>query len=523
LFESYVKEYPEDEETLFKYSLFLKESGTREKALSVFKRIYLHAEDLSEAAGAELNPSDISSKDLIRRASNLKKQYAFQQAEQDLRKALLKDDGRNRKRILKSLAHTLFKQKKYREAAVIYARVHDTYAQARSLYRAGDKKGFNATFKKLLDSNNRKAGLILIAVASDKRRKKNFDKALNMYNRVVEQFPAETKQAMWGIGWTHYTAGKYRKAAEVFANLYTGYRDPKYLYWQARSLEEQGDNASGLYKLLAQSENTYYSFLSRERNGQNINRSISLKENPLELRDEQLKQFERVIALQSLDMPQEAKIELTSLTKKYDSPEEYNYIISKYQELGEYHQALTLSSGIPYSEAIHRFWYPLAFWETVHRISTEYKLDPFVALSVMREESHFDIQAKSIAGALGLMQLMPQTAYRLERRLKLGITDETQIYNIQNNIHLGMYYLKSLFNDLKHLPYVLAAYNAGEQAVRKWVKRGRYKSIDEFIEDIPYPETRKYVKRVLTSYFQYQKFLPENTETYEHRSLFGNL
>jgi soluble lytic murein transglycosylase len=104
------------------------------------------------------------------------------------------------------------------------------------------------------------------------------------------------------------------------------------------------------------------------------------------------------------------------------------------------------------------------------------------------------------------MQLIPQTAYKLGRKLNLGITRPSQISDVRNNIQLGTYYIKGLFSEFNSMAHVIAAYNAGELAVRKWEQKGKYRSFDEFIEDIPYVETRNYVKRVITSYYQYKKF-----------------
>jgi soluble lytic murein transglycosylase len=211
-------------------------------------------------------------------------------------------------------------------------------------------------------------------------------------------------------------------------------------------------------------------------------------------------------------MQKEALLELSVDSRKIDTPSELFYIIAKFQELGEFKRAITLASRIPYSEKTHAFWYPLAYWDTVEPAAKKYKIDPLVALSVMREESRFDANAKSVAGAYGLMQLMPQTAYRLDRNLKLGINRPSQLTVPGNNIQLGSFYLRSLFNEFHSLPHVLAAYNAGELAARTWQDRGDYRSVDEFIEDIPYAETRNYVKKVITSYFQYKKLSFVDTE-----------
>lgn len=156
-------------------------------------------------------------------------------------------------------------------------------------------------------------------------------------------------------------------------------------------------------------------------------------------------------------------------------------------------------------ENLHQFLYPRAYWTTVEGLAQRHDIDPLLVLAIVREESRFDADARSVAGALGLMQLMPKTAYRLDNKLGLGIDNTYEILNTKNNLHLGTYYLSSLVREFGSYTYAIAAYNAGEQIVNKWRKQRRYRSADEFIEDIPYEETRNYVKRVLTSLFEYKR------------------
>ncbi|HCL80849.1 MAG TPA: hypothetical protein DHW81_01010 [Nitrospiraceae bacterium] len=136
-------------------------------------------------------------------------------------------------------------------------------------------------------------------------------------------------------------------------------------------------------------------------------------------------------------------------------------------------------------------------------------IDPLLVLSVMREESRFDTEARSIAGALGLMQLMPATAQRLDRHVKLNIKHTAQLHDARTNILIGSYYLKQLLKTFNSAPAAIAAYNAGEDAVKEWLRKNTYSTIDEFIEDIPYDETRNYVKRVLTTYFEYMRAIKD--------------
>jgi soluble lytic murein transglycosylase len=159
--------------------------------------------------------------------------------------------------------------------------------------------------------------------------------------------------------------------------------------------------------------------------------------------------------------------------------------------------------GIENGIDINTILYPTAYWHILKPIADKNDIDPMIVLSVMREESRFDPDARSIAGALGLMQIMPQTAQALNRGLRMEIDDSAKILDIEINIALGAYYLSALIKEFGSLPPAIAAYNAGEHKVREWLKKGAYTSYDEFIEDIPYDETKNYVKRVLLTYAVY--------------------
>ena len=509
LYEAYLRDFPDDNEAYFSYGQLLKKNNQKDKASAVFRKLYIRAGSLSAAARSELNADEITTADIAERASNLIKQYDFEDAERDLKQALAVCSGKNRHEILRNLAYALFKQKKYREAAELYGEVNDLFYKARSLYRAGDKKGFDTTLKTLTDRHDKKAGFLLVTVASDRRREKDFDRAIEIYQDVLKNYPADAEDALWGIGWTQYLSGNFQKAEELFSQLHADYDDAKYLYWQARSMESQDKDASPLYtKLITADSNNFYAVLSYARTRRMLPRLASLNvpdETPGTSRTR-----ERVEALVSLDMRAEAVTELSASYKNLSSMSDLVYAAAKLQELGEFRRSISLTAKLPYSEKFHRFWYPLAFWDTVEQASKRHSIDPLIILSVMREESRFDQTVKSPAGAYGLMQLMPQTAYRLDKSLNLGIRRPSQLTDPKNNIQLGSFYLKSLLNEFHSLAHMLAAYNAGELAVRSWQQRFDYLSVDEFIEDIPYSETRNYVKKVLTSYFHYKRaVLPE--------------
>jgi soluble lytic murein transglycosylase len=125
---------------------------------------------------------------------------------------------------------------------------------------------------------------------------------------------------------------------------------------------------------------------------------------------------------------------------------------------------------------------------------------------MMREESHFNPQALSSSKGIGLMQLMPATAKDVAKRKKIKLNEKEEIFNPELNTQLGTLYLGRLSNQFKsELIYTAGGYNAGPHNMIKWINRWRGKSLDVFVEQIPFKETRNYVKRVYRSYKLYKQ------------------
>jgi soluble lytic murein transglycosylase len=144
--------------------------------------------------------------------------------------------------------------------------------------------------------------------------------------------------------------------------------------------------------------------------------------------------------------------------------------------------------------------YPLGNPSLVNRYSQTSNLDPALLSALILEESRFQVQAVSPAGARGLMQVMPQTGRQIARELKVRPFSEDQLFDPAVNIHLGSWYFARMLEEFEGKVHLaLAAYNAGPQAVRKWLAGGRSLAEDEFVENIPYLETRNYVIRVIGS------------------------
>ncbi|HBJ47893.1 MAG TPA: transglycosylase, partial [Deltaproteobacteria bacterium] len=146
------------------------------------------------------------------------------------------------------------------------------------------------------------------------------------------------------------------------------------------------------------------------------------------------------------------------------------------------------------------------YWSQLKNFANQAGIDPYFALAIMREESHFDPQALSSSKAIGLMQLMPATAKAVAKRKKIKLTGKAEIFDPELNTQLGTLYLGRLSNQFKsELIYTAGSYNAGPQNMSKWINRWNGKSLDAFVEQIPFKEPRNYVKRDSRSYKLYKQ------------------
>lgn len=155
------------------------------------------------------------------------------------------------------------------------------------------------------------------------------------------------------------------------------------------------------------------------------------------------------------------------------------------------------------------FWkviFPMPYKDIVWEHAQESGVDPYLIMALIRTESNFIPRAISRSGALGLMQLMPETAEWIACQLEMKTPSEEKLYEPSTNIRLGTYYFKHLLERYDgNVALALAAYNSGMGRVSEWLKEGIWDGMKESSEDIPYEETRHFVSRVLRSYEIYGK------------------
>lgn len=149
--------------------------------------------------------------------------------------------------------------------------------------------------------------------------------------------------------------------------------------------------------------------------------------------------------------------------------------------------------------------YPKKYIEYVEKYSQEYELDSLLVYSIIKAESNFNENATSNSNAIGLMQVMLSTAQEIGDKLAIQEITEEELYNPEVNIQIGITYLKILLEKYENYNLAIIAYNAGMGNVDKWLEEGIINENGENIENIPFPETKNYVKKIKQNYKIYQE------------------
>jgi soluble lytic murein transglycosylase len=197
------------------------------------------------------------------------------------------------------------------------------------------------------------------------------------------------------------------------------------------------------------------------------------------------------------------------------SPKVNLQLAGLYSRRGEKFQAtLVLRKGYPdlysYRDAdvpreAWEIFFPLVAWSTIKEESKRYGIDPYIVAGLIRQESVFNPNAISRVGARGLMQVMPATGQLVSKRQGIGNITAADLYNPALNIKLGMNYLAQVIGQFGRIEYAAAAYNAGPSRAQRWIAERGSMDIEDWIESIPFTETRGYVQGVLRYAANYRR------------------
>jgi soluble lytic murein transglycosylase len=190
-----------------------------------------------------------------------------------------------------------------------------------------------------------------------------------------------------------------------------------------------------------------------------------------------------------------------------------------YADAGRYDIAIeTLKKAVPSYFAVdipslpRPYWealFPKPYWIDLKKFSSDNALDPYMVAALIRQESEFNPSAVSRANAVGLMQLLPKVGNSVAKQEKMKHFSNNELFTPGVNMELGTRYFRSMVDKFGSFEYALAAYNAGAERVQDWLGQGHYRDPQEFVESIPFTETREYVQAILRNANVYRQLYGE--------------
>jgi soluble lytic murein transglycosylase len=356
--------------------------------------------------------------------------------------------------------------------------------------------------------------------------RRDYETAVPFYAEVYQRQKNGKASAYshWKTAWLTYRMGKKDDAKRLFEEQLSMYPNsaevPNAIYWRGRMAEDEGNKglARAYYQKLAENYRYYYyANLARERLprvGEEIVDPPVLDglprppapPNDWETPADNLRaQKAQLLANAALYDFAVAEMQAAS---PGSPPWEAKSVAEIYNEQGSYIRSIeTLKRAVPgyFAAEIPQIprpvWeglFPRPFWEELKRDATANRLDPHLVASLIRQESEFNPAAISRANAMGLMQLLPTVGKGMAKEMKIKHFSPDQLLVADTNLRMGTRYFKHIVDHYDgQVQYALAAYNAGEDRVNDWRKNGNFADVEEFVESIPFTETRDYVQAIM--------------------------
>jgi len=293
----------------------------------------------------------------------------------------------------------------------------------------------------------------------------------------------------------------------------------RWRYWLARALEQTGkpNRAQLIYAELAKSRD-YYGFLAADR----IEAEYSFENRPLQFSDEELATIKnlpgmvRAREFYLLDDSLYANREWYATIKEMNKKDAQK-VAKIIHDWGWHARAIHSLGQARYLDDLD-IRFPTAHLKQINSNARKQKVDPSWAYAVVRQESAFASDAHSPVGAMGLMQIMPSTGRLIARDLNTRLRNKMQLLDVNTNIRFGISYLRKVMNRFDdNTVLATAAYNAGSQRVKSWLPKDEQISPDRWIENVPFKETRNYLKQVLAFSAIYDERLQRPITTLKQR------
>jgi soluble lytic murein transglycosylase len=356
----------------------------------------------------------------------------------------------------------------------------------------------------------------------------------SVFRRVLAHFPSGryAERAAWKVGWRASRFGKTGEAVEVFehaaANFPRSDYRPAYLYWAARGRQALGEHEAAALTYVLVRTDYRYSYYGRladavlERSAVPVRAAFARSGTPFASTAAESKtasippNAEAIRLMLGVGLYDDAVREIRYAQHRWGDSSLLQATIAWIEhQKGDllagaraarraYPQYLSeIGEALPSELAAVIF--PLGYWNLIREHAARDNLDPYLLAALIAQESGFIPDIRSPANATGLMQLMPGTAQRYARKLGLAPYSPALLTRPDANVRLGVAYFADLMQEFGKAHLALASYNAGESRVRRWIAERQNLSPDEFIEDIPFPETQNYVKKILGAAENYRR------------------
>lgn len=332
-----------------------------------------------------------------------------------------------------------------------------------------------------------------------------FREVFHLLNQNVREKGAQLEDSVWLAAWSAYRLQDNEQALKLFKLLgqqaKSDHRRSQGAWWAAELSRSREDKQTWINRA-AQSPDSFYGLIALETRDGHLPTLGEPNLNCRTVTDSHMQQdLDRMRHLRDVERNYYNGAEIDNLSQRYHlSPEERLCLAS---HTGAYDYALKLSQIMKGDEKPN-YWsglYPIPHWQP----DRGWTLDPALIWGIARQESIFLTRSKSNANASGLLQLMPATAAEVAKRENLPPSNPYRLQNPTYNLALGQSYMKRMLNIFDgDLVLAVASYNAGPGRGKDWSQRRRTESTLSFIENIPFTETRNYVKRVITGVVYYQ-------------------
>ena len=460
--------------------------------------------------------------------------YAFQGARMTYK---IERWTRMKKYIRASKQWSEFLKDKYKWSAELTRMHHDANIEyIRTLWTEKGQKQAFPVLSKLEKQLKKRYSMQMVywlkgRMAEEKRNYKEAVKWLHLASKEKSISSDNEQKVLWSLAWNKRRIGKHKESQSSLKKL-KKHRDlaffgkTKYLYWEAENFESMGEKskAQEAFEDLADLDIVgYYGSLALRKLGKKFPKPPKRDVTPddymsfFNAKDKDYLQW--LIDVEESEIAENFVKRNLKTKNSWSTSKWVNYLVLL-QEVGAYKSFFYRYHSLPPKKQVsilkeHSYLlFPRPFKKHVRVAAQQSQVSPSLIYSIMKQESGFDIKARSWADAFGLLQLIPQVAKKAAKRVpSVGYKKPEDLYRPNVIIPLGADTIKHLLSKFKN-NFILsvASYNASEKATLGWVKSRFHGDPITFIEDIPYDETKSYVKLVMRNYIAYNRFESESED-----------